>query len=560
MRVVIDAVPMRGDSLSIVVEHMLEGWLQLESGDDLHLVVGPDPQITIPEGIVVHQVKFTGRGFLGRLKAQSVTIPRLCRSIDADIMLGILPATAITPLPCPRAIIVYDLRYKLRPEGFTRRARLVRRLSYNIGFRQFDSAICISDRTQDDLLQFHPRLRRRPVRTAHLGADHVDSWPVQKPATPYAIAFSHYANKNVDLVIDAWALRRQLGETSLPLTLVGVSDTERPRILKRIEQHGLAGFVDVNPWMPNEQFRATFASSSLVVFASDFEGFGLPAAEAMRLSIPVVITPDLALLEVTAGHATVMENHTPEALVRSVDVAQGVTADDLAAARLYADRYTWRNFAFRTRWLLAETVAGVAAPARPPKVRPVLAPAGAGVAWGRRVLPALFRRPGASAHPGRFRWIGAAVASTLAISGISAASIALVDANRTPTPHVATTTTASTPPSQQSPGQGFVPLPTVSTTVPAGAAPSTTSSGEGVSTTSTRPGASSTPSSAVSGLTLPSVTVPAVTIPSITIPTLPPLSSLLCSVGATTKTAPISLPTLPCTLTVTSQVTVCRCS
>src|SRR5580692_5250747 len=95
MRVVIDAIPMRGDSLSIVVEHMLEGWLQLDSGDELHLVVGPDPQIKIPDGVIVHQMKFGRQAFLSRLHAQNVKIPRLCRSIDADIMLGTLPTTTL---------------------------------------------------------------------------------------------------------------------------------------------------------------------------------------------------------------------------------------------------------------------------------------------------------------------------------------------------------------------------------------------------------------------------------------------------------------------------------
>ncbi len=91
VRVVIDAVPMRGDSLSIVVEHMLEGWLQLDTGDELHLVVGPDPQADIPDGVIIHQMQFGKRAFLSRMRAQSVFIPRLCRDIDADSLLGTLP-------------------------------------------------------------------------------------------------------------------------------------------------------------------------------------------------------------------------------------------------------------------------------------------------------------------------------------------------------------------------------------------------------------------------------------------------------------------------------------
>jgi glycosyltransferase involved in cell wall biosynthesis len=546
---------MRGDSLSIVVEHMLEGWLQLDSGDELHLVVGPDPQIKIPDGVIVHQMKFGRQAFLSRLHAQNVKIPRLCRSIDADIMLGTLPTTTLTPLPCPRAIIIYDLRYKIRPEGFTRKSRIMRNLSYNVGFRQFDAGVCISERTKRDLLRFYPRLWKRPLRTAHLGADHVDAWPVNRPETPYAIAFSHYANKNVDLVIDAWAMRHQKGDSSLPLALVGVSGTERPRILERIAELGLVGFVNVFPWMPIETFRETFASSSMVVFPSDFEGFGLPAAEAMRLGIPVVITPDLALLEITDGHATVMEGETPDALVRAVEVAQRVTPEATEAARRHADRFTWSNFAFGTRWLLAETVAGVAAPARPTRRvarLPKLAGAGAHADERRSLVPSFFRRAPHGQHPGPFRWLVSAIVGAVAISGISAASIALVSSNSGPPSHggTSTSTTGSSHTSHRS-GSGSVPLP----------AP-TTSDGDSTSTTSstgqasTNGSAAQNPTSIVSGVTVPPVTVPQVTIPTITIPSLP-LTSLPCSVGSTTNSSPVTLPVQPCT--VASTVNLCSC-
>jgi glycosyltransferase involved in cell wall biosynthesis len=540
VRVVIDAVPMQGDSLGIVVEHMLEGWLGLDSGDELHLVVGPDPQIAIPDGITVHHVKFGRKPFFSRLYAQSITIPRLCRSLDADIMLGTLPTTAMTPLPCPRAIIIYDLRYKIRPEGFTRKSRLFRNLSYRIGFGQFDAAVCISERTKRDLLRFYPRLWRRPLRTAHLGADHVDSWPVRRSGTPYAIAFSHYANKNVDLVIDAWALRHQQGESSLPLALVGVSGTERPRIQERINGLGLNGFVNVFLWMPIDTFRETFASASLVVFPSDFEGFGLPAAEAMRLGIPVVISPDLALLEVTNGHATVMEGETPEALVRAVQVAEGVTLQEIEAARRHAARFTWSNFAFSTRWLLAETVAGVAAPARR--------------AAGRSLVPNFLRRDGGSAHPGPFRWLGAAVAGTLAVSGISAASIVLVDSKQSPSTHADQSTSTTQVTSRHRTNPGFVPLPT--TTNPSGEGSTSTSSTPGQSSTPSAPGSSHTSGSGLSKVSVPSVSIPPVTMPTLTIPTLP-LTALACSLG-TTKTAPVSIPLQPCS--VTASPSVCRCN
>lgn len=233
-------------------------------------------------------------------------------------------------------------------------------MSYAIGFRQADGVACISGRTTRDLLAFHPRLSRVPVRVAHLGADHVESWPIRSPGESYAIAFGHFSNKNVDLVLDAWATLPAGGATMLPLRLVGVSARDRRRLEARVVELGLTSVVTVHAWLPKRAFEAQFASSSLVVFPSDFEGFGLPAVEAMRLGIPVVITPEPALLEVTSGHATVVQGEGPDALARAVETARHTSPADLEAAKRHAERFTWANFASGVRGVLAEA----AAPAR----------------------------------------------------------------------------------------------------------------------------------------------------------------------------------------------------
>jgi glycosyltransferase involved in cell wall biosynthesis len=364
VRVVIDGLAIRGEnSLSIVSENLLSGWQRIDGVDELHLVLRSDPAISVPEGVSVHRVKFGRSAFASRLYAQSFLLPRLCRALKADVMLGMLPTTALTPLPCPRAVIAWDFRYRLLPQQFSRRSLLLRRVSYSLGFRRADAIACISERTKRDLLTFHHRLSKVPVEVTHLGADHVDSWPVRSDACRaedrYAIAFGHFANKNVDLVLDAWSALGARGGPTVALRLVGVSERDRPRLDQRIDELGMTTVVTVSPWLTTECFREQFTSSSLVVFPSDFEGFGLPAVEAMRLGIPVIITPDPALLEVTSGHAIVVDGEGPGALARAVDVALAVPEGDLAAAKAYAQRFTWANFASGVRNVLAGTAATV---------------------------------------------------------------------------------------------------------------------------------------------------------------------------------------------------------
>ena len=288
MRVVIDGVPIRGMSVGIVVEHLLRGFEELGAGDEIHLVVGPSAEIAIPDSVTVHTSD--PRVPVGRrVVAQSLVVPRVARQVKADVVLGVTPATTMTPLPCPRALIVYDMRHELRPEQFPTRYRLMRTLSYDIGYFQADAIACISGRTKRDLLAAHPRLRNRLVEVTYLGGDHVRQWPpAAQGGERYAIAFGQYANKNVDLVIDAWAILAALEET-LPLVVTGLNPEALDHVAARISQLGLADLVIPLPWLPIAELRQRFAGAALVVYPSDFEGFGLPAVEAMQLGIPLVI-------------------------------------------------------------------------------------------------------------------------------------------------------------------------------------------------------------------------------------------------------------------------------
>ena len=350
VRVVVNAVPARGTSLGVVTENLLRGWIGLGLEDELHLVVRSGVELEVPDGVRVHPVGGS------RLRAMDVGVPALCRRLRSDALLGVTPATTMAPLPCPRAIIALDLRHELRPQQFSFRRRLIRRISYGIGYRQADAIMCISQRTHDDLLAAHPFLRSRRVTVAQLGADHVLAWPPRRPAGPeYALAFGQWGNKNVDVVLDAWAILRSRSE-AMPLVVVGLPAEEQATVKAGAAARGIGDLVTVRPWLSPLEFQQQFTSASLVVLPSDFEGFGLPAVEAMRLGIPVVVTPDPALLEVTGGLATVMDGWDAPSLARAVPQARQASKQDLEAGVEHAATFTWQRTATNVREALVDSI------------------------------------------------------------------------------------------------------------------------------------------------------------------------------------------------------------
>lgn len=356
MRIVVDGLPIRSSSLAIVVEQLLAGWQRLNHDDAIHLVVGPDADLAVPQKVTVHRLAFAQRSTLSRLLAQNIELPKLCRTLEADILLAALPTTAVCPLPCPRAVIVHDLRHELRPAQFSAKARMLRRIGYGVGLRQAEAVICVSERTRNDLLRSRPWMRGRVVRVALHGSDHVLSWRRQAGnRQPFALAFGQYENKNVDLVVDAWSILKHR-DVDLPLVLVGLPVASRRCVEERVAELELKGSVTTLPWLTTAEFHELFLSARMVVLPSDLEGFGLPAIEAMRLGIPVVVSADPALLEVTGGHATVVDGQGPAALADAVMAASSASRERVEAARAHAETFTWERSARTVRLALLEIV------------------------------------------------------------------------------------------------------------------------------------------------------------------------------------------------------------
>jgi glycosyltransferase involved in cell wall biosynthesis len=364
MRVLIDAVPITGASTAIVTEHLLNAWADLKTDDEIHVVIGPAAEFEISPKLHVHRVRHGRLPLFHRLWAQSVTIPRLCRKLDTDIVLGLIASTTITPLHCPRSILVHDMRHEIRPEQFSGRALLAKRVSYWLGYRQARAIACISERTKYDLLDKHPELKRTMVRVVHHGADHTATWPPRKPGEDYAIAFGQYCNKNVQLLLRGWAQLHARKE-AIRLFIFGLPDADRKAAEATATELGIADLVHPLPWLPHAEYQEYFTSASVVVFPSDFEGFGLPAVEAMSLGIPLVISPDAALLEVTGGHAVTLPGESPAALAQAVIDARQLTDRALQDARVHAKQFTWANSAAGMRTMLADAIGKPPSPAKP---------------------------------------------------------------------------------------------------------------------------------------------------------------------------------------------------
>jgi glycosyltransferase involved in cell wall biosynthesis len=347
VRLVADTTAIRAGSAAIIVGNLLKGWAIAAPEDELIVLVAQRPQLPLPDSATIVDVG-NPTSLPARLWLQSVGVRRVARRLRADAFLGGVTSGALLGVGCPYAVMLYDLRHEVRPAQFSAGRRIARKLLYGWSFRNADGLICISERTRGDLLARRPKLDHKAY-VALLGSNHADAWRSSGSDTrQYVLAFGHFPNKNVDRVLRAWELYAS-EHPGLKLKICGLGNAGRGSAEHVVSELAIAGRVELLPWLSDDDFAAIFAGAAAILFPSDFEGFGLPAIEALRLGVPLVVSSDPGLMEVTAGHAVVTGDDSPESLAAAIEQALELTADQLAAGREHARDFTWERMARQAR-------------------------------------------------------------------------------------------------------------------------------------------------------------------------------------------------------------------
>ena len=107
-------------------------------------------------------------------------------------------------------------------------------------------------------------------------------------------------------IIKALRLLKE-SDKSVKLVITGVKDNDNS-ILNYVEENGLKENVIYTGRISDSIRDCLYDNCQMFLFPSVFEGFGMPAVEAMERNIPVITTKETALYEVTQGKATYVDN------------------------------------------------------------------------------------------------------------------------------------------------------------------------------------------------------------------------------------------------------------
>ncbi len=143
------------------------------------------------------------------------------------------------------------------------------------------------------------------------------------------------------------AIAKLRTERDIDLIVIG-QPKKKGRVASTIERLGLADIVSTISGVSDEELARLYGEAEVAIVPSLYEGFSLPAIEAMSCSVPVVATTGGALPEVvgiSGETGLLVEPNNPEALVEAI----GRLLDDAALRERLGrngrervmERFTW---------------------------------------------------------------------------------------------------------------------------------------------------------------------------------------------------------------------------
>lgn len=358
MHIAIDARELLGRATGVgrYLRGLLEVWSTSPGTDRFTLLV---PGTSVPPldwlaraGRSVDVVSSPGSGGTAW---EQCRLPRDLGRLDPDVLFA--PGyTSPLLTRVPTCVAIHDVSFWARPEWFSAREGARRRWVTKLAAKRACRVLTISEFSASEITRWLGIPRERIViappglpAVAASSARDAAVGPTHESRAPQLLYVGSIFNRrHVDVLIRAFA-RLQPAWPNATLTIVGDNRTHPRADLEALcRTLGVDRSVHLRDYVPEAELECAFASADVVVFVSEYEGFGLPPLEALARGVPVVVADTAVSHEVLGEAALYVRPGDLDALVAALRVAvedAGARRAMLTTAGARLARYTWTEAA-----------------------------------------------------------------------------------------------------------------------------------------------------------------------------------------------------------------------
>lgn len=262
----------------------------------------------------------------------------------------------------PTVATIMDLIPILRPEWIKQDLKQLKSWLFTNSIRRADHIITISEYSKQDMVE-HLNIAPERISVTPLGVDpvyfeRIDAEQRAAVLQRHGLQAGFFLfvgtlqpRKNLPRVLEAFQQLPQVTRKEHPLVVVGRDGWSNEDLLPQLhalEERGEGRWLS---YLPQADVLALLQSAGALVFASLYEGFGLPVIEAFATQCPVIASNTTSLTEVAGDASWSVDPDSAESIstaMRAV-LEQGTLREEkiqLGLAR--AHYYNWQECARQT--------------------------------------------------------------------------------------------------------------------------------------------------------------------------------------------------------------------
>ncbi|MEO5952981.1 MAG: glycosyltransferase family 1 protein, partial [Chloroflexia bacterium] len=270
----------------------------------------------------------------------------------------------VVPIWHPRRTVVtiHDLGYLAYPQAHKRLSRLYLHLSTWFSARSAKRVIAISEATKRDLIK-HYHINPGKIAVVYHGRDPIfipiiDKSRINEVAAKYGVTKPYCVHvgtlqprKNLGVLIEAWKILRETMEQPPQLLLAGKRGWLYDSLFEMVNRYGLGDLIKFADYVERDDLPALYSGALALTFPSLYEGFGLPALEAMSCGTPVISSNATSLPEVVGDAGILLDPNNVTAWADAVKQLATNKAMQTSLSKKgleQASKFTWEKCAQET--------------------------------------------------------------------------------------------------------------------------------------------------------------------------------------------------------------------
>lgn len=286
-----------------------------------------------------------------------VKVPSLLKKYKADVFVSCDGFCSLNT-SLPQCLVVHDLAFLHYPEAI-KKSHLLFYKKYTPKFlNKAKSVVTVSDFSKNDIIRQYGMISKQ-VDVVYSAAKEIfhpltdaEKQEVKNKYTDgkeyFVYTGSIHPRKNLVNLLKAFSVFKKRQQSGMKLVLAGRLAWKYEIFIDNLKSYKYRDDVVVTGYLPEAELVGITGAAYAMVYASLFEGFGVPVLEAMKCQVPVITSAGSAMQEMSKDAALYADANSYTDIADKMMLLykdENLRSELIGKSKTIADEYSWERTA-----------------------------------------------------------------------------------------------------------------------------------------------------------------------------------------------------------------------